>query len=348
MITIKKYPNRRLYNTSTSSYINLDGIQQLILKGETVAIVDSKTNENVTTATLLLHALDTNIIEALIPSGWMQDLMRMNDNAERLLAIETYSSTDIGVPEPESETQAAEKTIPRENPVQLSDVPDSNVHDSNVHDEVSMEIESESSDSSESEITVVRIKPPPTEPFDGPTCETNETSEQELGDAFTIHPETLDDGIPSFWSEPGMEVVLLKEDDTPDNDDLEHDSSATIGGRQLDAVDEPVDEYCSDEASSSSESESSQSSAESQEVDLLDVNLPPKQNTVDTDLDHVDRVEKVDVSPNAVSDEEDMSVDSRPSVVASNPVVSTSGDQASAKSQRMAERLAAMRAKLKR
>lgn len=339
MITIKKYPNRRLYNTSTSSYINLDGIQQLILKGETVTIVDSKTNENVTTATLLLHALDTNIIEALIPSGWMQDLMRMNDNAERLLAIETYSSTDIGVPEPESETQAAEKTIPRQNPVQLSDV-----HDSNVHDEVSMEIESESSDSSESEITVVRIKPPPTEPFDGPTFETNETPEQELGDAYTTHPETLEDGIPSFWSEPGMEVVLLKEDDTPDKDDIERDLSATIEERQLEAM----GEYCSDEASSSSGSESSQSSAESVEVDVLDVNLLPKQNTVDTDLDHVDRVEKVDVSPNAVSEEEDMSVDSRPSVVESNPVVSTSGDEASAKSQRMAERLAAMRAKLKR
>ena len=83
MITIKKYPNRRLYNTSTSMYINLEGIQKLILSGESVVIVDSKTGGNVTTATLLLHALDAEIVEALIPAEWMQELMRMGSNVDR-------------------------------------------------------------------------------------------------------------------------------------------------------------------------------------------------------------------------------------------------------------------------
>ena len=46
MITIKKYPNRRLYNTSTSTYINWEGIK-LMLAGESVVIVDSKTGDNV-------------------------------------------------------------------------------------------------------------------------------------------------------------------------------------------------------------------------------------------------------------------------------------------------------------
>ena len=107
MITIKKYPNRRLYNTATSTYINLEGIQNLILAGETVEIVDSKTNANVTTATLLLHALDTDVIEALVPSVWMQELMRMASNEIRLSAIQSLEDAEQSS---ESETQE-EKNI---------------------------------------------------------------------------------------------------------------------------------------------------------------------------------------------------------------------------------------------
>lgn len=50
---IKKYPNRRLYDTSSSSYITLDDIRKLVQDGTEFQVVDSKTNEDITRSILL-------------------------------------------------------------------------------------------------------------------------------------------------------------------------------------------------------------------------------------------------------------------------------------------------------
>lgn len=43
---IKKYPNRRLYDTSTSAYITLGEVKQLVLQRENVLVKDAKTGED--------------------------------------------------------------------------------------------------------------------------------------------------------------------------------------------------------------------------------------------------------------------------------------------------------------
>lgn len=50
---IKKYPNRRLYDTRVSSYITLEEVRQLVLSGEAFEVRDAKTNEDLTRAVLL-------------------------------------------------------------------------------------------------------------------------------------------------------------------------------------------------------------------------------------------------------------------------------------------------------
>jgi polyhydroxyalkanoate synthesis repressor PhaR len=47
-ILIKKYPNRRLYDTEKSAHITLLEIGQLIKKGHQIQVIDAKTNEDVT------------------------------------------------------------------------------------------------------------------------------------------------------------------------------------------------------------------------------------------------------------------------------------------------------------
>jgi polyhydroxyalkanoate synthesis repressor PhaR len=47
---IKKYPNRRLYDTRVSSYITLEEVRQLVLSGEAFEVRDAKTNEDLTRA----------------------------------------------------------------------------------------------------------------------------------------------------------------------------------------------------------------------------------------------------------------------------------------------------------
>lgn len=50
---IKKYPNRRLYDTAISSYITLHDIKELVMSYTPFKVVDAKTNDDLTRATLL-------------------------------------------------------------------------------------------------------------------------------------------------------------------------------------------------------------------------------------------------------------------------------------------------------
>jgi len=52
MIVVKRYPNRKLYNTNAKKYITLDGVAQLIREGKEVQILDHSTGEDLTAVTL--------------------------------------------------------------------------------------------------------------------------------------------------------------------------------------------------------------------------------------------------------------------------------------------------------
>jgi polyhydroxyalkanoate synthesis repressor PhaR len=56
--TIKKYPNRRLYDTELSRYITFSDIRDLVMKGVEFRIVDSSSHEDLTRATLLQIMLE--------------------------------------------------------------------------------------------------------------------------------------------------------------------------------------------------------------------------------------------------------------------------------------------------
>ena len=55
---IKKYPNRRLYDTKTSSYITLADVKQMVLKNEDFQVLDAKSNEDLSRQILLQIILE--------------------------------------------------------------------------------------------------------------------------------------------------------------------------------------------------------------------------------------------------------------------------------------------------
>ena len=55
---IKKYPNRRLYDTTTSSYVTLTEIKKLVMEAQTFAVKDAKTGEDLTRSILLQIILE--------------------------------------------------------------------------------------------------------------------------------------------------------------------------------------------------------------------------------------------------------------------------------------------------
>ncbi len=53
MREFKKYPNRRLYDIEESKYVTVEDIRKLILKGESISVVDSKTEKDLTRTVLM-------------------------------------------------------------------------------------------------------------------------------------------------------------------------------------------------------------------------------------------------------------------------------------------------------
>lgn len=52
MIVIKKYENRRLYDTASSRYVNLEDVTEMVREGEEVQVVDAKSGEDLTRVVL--------------------------------------------------------------------------------------------------------------------------------------------------------------------------------------------------------------------------------------------------------------------------------------------------------
>ena len=81
-IIIKKYANRRLYNTQTSKYITLDFLAELTRKEQDFKVVDARTGEDIT------HNVLTQIImeeeangENLLPVNFLKQIIAMYGNS---------------------------------------------------------------------------------------------------------------------------------------------------------------------------------------------------------------------------------------------------------------------------
>ncbi|OYX12558.1 MAG: polyhydroxyalkanoate synthesis repressor PhaR [Acidovorax sp. 32-64-7] len=79
---IKKYPNRRLYDTRTSSYITLADVKELVLNNELFQVVDAKTSEDLTRSILLQIILEEEAGGApMFTSDLLSHMIRFYGNA---------------------------------------------------------------------------------------------------------------------------------------------------------------------------------------------------------------------------------------------------------------------------
>lgn len=80
MTIVKKYSNRRLYDTHTSRYITLDELADQIRRGVDVQVLDAKTGHDLTQATLTQLILEGPAAK-LLPVALLRRLLRMPDDA---------------------------------------------------------------------------------------------------------------------------------------------------------------------------------------------------------------------------------------------------------------------------
>lgn len=80
--TLKKYPNRRLYDTATSSYITLADVKKMVLAGEEFVVRDAKTNEDLTRSILLQIILEEESGGVpMFSTTMLADIIRFYGNA---------------------------------------------------------------------------------------------------------------------------------------------------------------------------------------------------------------------------------------------------------------------------
>jgi len=114
-VLIKKYGNRRLYDTSGSRYVNLDGIAALIREGKEVQIVDAKTGQNLTRVTLTqIITEDAREKPTGLPLELLRQLIIASDEVRQEFvmwylksAFDTYQKVQDAVQSRFGEVQAA-------------------------------------------------------------------------------------------------------------------------------------------------------------------------------------------------------------------------------------------------
>jgi len=84
---IKKYPNRRLYDTESSRYVNLKDIKKLIQKYQSICIIDTATNQDITRAILLQVIVEEELNAPLFTTHILEMLIKIyGDSTSALMS----------------------------------------------------------------------------------------------------------------------------------------------------------------------------------------------------------------------------------------------------------------------
>jgi polyhydroxyalkanoate synthesis repressor PhaR len=85
--TIKKYANRRLYNTGTSTYVTLDDLAEMVKRGEDFQVVDAKSGDDITRSVLTQIIVEQeNKGPNLLPVAFLRQLIRFyGDSLQNLV-----------------------------------------------------------------------------------------------------------------------------------------------------------------------------------------------------------------------------------------------------------------------
>ena len=87
-VTIKKYANRRLYNTGTSTYVTLEDLAAMVKKGEDFVVYDAKTGEDITRSVLTQIIFEQENKEGgqnLLPIAFLRQLIRFYGDSMQML-----------------------------------------------------------------------------------------------------------------------------------------------------------------------------------------------------------------------------------------------------------------------
>jgi polyhydroxyalkanoate synthesis repressor PhaR len=105
-VLIKRYANRKLYNTQTSRYITLKGIADLLEAGEDVRVIDNESGEDITSITLSQILVDTERSNRAVPGSLLSGLFQRGGDA-------LYEALSRGVDDASERLEDFQRTMRR-------------------------------------------------------------------------------------------------------------------------------------------------------------------------------------------------------------------------------------------
>ena len=97
-VIIKKYANRRLYNTGTSTYVTLEDLASMVKSGEDFVVYDAKSGEDITRSVLtqIIFEQENKEGQNLLPIAFLRQLIRFyGDSMQMLVPRYLESSIDL-------------------------------------------------------------------------------------------------------------------------------------------------------------------------------------------------------------------------------------------------------------
>ena len=90
MRTLKKYPNRRLYDTSQSCYVTVENVRELVLGHERFRVIDSKSGEDLTRSILLQIFIEqeNDSVEHVLNNKVLQQLIRFYGSESQVAVVQ--------------------------------------------------------------------------------------------------------------------------------------------------------------------------------------------------------------------------------------------------------------------
>jgi polyhydroxyalkanoate synthesis repressor PhaR len=86
-ITIKKYANRRLYNTGSSTYVTLEDLGKMVKEGDDFVVIDAKTNEDITRSVLaqIIFEQEAKEGQSMLPIAFLRQLIRFYGDSMQMV-----------------------------------------------------------------------------------------------------------------------------------------------------------------------------------------------------------------------------------------------------------------------
>jgi polyhydroxyalkanoate synthesis repressor PhaR len=86
-VVIKKYANRRLYNTGTSTYVTLEDLATMVKAGEEFVVFDAKTSEDITRSVLaqIIFEQENKEGQSMLPITFLRQLIRFYGDSMQMM-----------------------------------------------------------------------------------------------------------------------------------------------------------------------------------------------------------------------------------------------------------------------